>query len=588
MMIDPDRGKTDSRADELTYKKTMHSFFMNCIDTLPESLRGLPLTADLAILNDGTLITFETNPGGNGYMVHHDEGLAGPHNDAIKKYVEKVSVDSLESPIHRGMTLEDQIIYLDTMMKSWNVSYEVHSPRYHTILPDRILSSQIAITDIKTDRFNKKAQMLAPKVAPVEIKDIAVEKGLKYVYNNLHKLATPRTALDLCHAIVTFLYTRKTMKPSSYEIVLNIKKELQEKYQKVMMEKFLKTLNQMKSQLPKKKKILSKSMKVKLANSVSKVVEEMGELQALDIEHSEIRKVVNEFFGILYEQDLSDWNTLFFKGFDVLGVKKFDALLKKFNSKSKGSKKKTIIKLTNICTAISDLFGTIKSLDRTGFVIPGFTPESFLELWTPRMRALYKVFLFDDAQLRNDKDKKEAFLQLAYAVTHLIYAVCDFSLFRLPKEPYLPEYEFLIQAARISASIGENDINGEIIDCLLLMGGAGNDTAIESKIQENQFFLVLNQASNGAWKNFGKADVHAIHTAITGLVDHEYALEGPKEFGKSVSFEEWKDKMNSLGLNLNGYDYFYKRPKHRNFDKIKKMVKKSFATRGLIQYFHDE
>jgi hypothetical protein len=587
IMEDSNRGGGDSDQVVRRDRKTIHKFFMNCIDSLPETLRGLPLTADPAILKDGKLITFETNPGGNGYTIHHEKTLVSPHNKAIKRYIDLVSKDSLESPIHQGMSLENQIIYLDNMMKKWNVSYQVNSPRYHTILPDRILSSQIALTTLKLERFNQKVQYLTPKVVSREVKDISIEKGLKYVLANLQIFASPKSALDLCHAISNFAYMRKTLKPSSYELILNIKKELQENYQKVMVTKFMNTLNTVK--LPKGKRILSQTMKKKVANAAIKIIEEMGELQILDIEHSEIRKKMNEFFTILYYQDMSDWNTLFFKGFDVLGVKKFDLLVKKLNGKylSKSEKRNTIIRLTKYCKSISDLFGLVPSIDRTGYKIPGFSSEGFLKMWTPRIRQLYKLFLFDDESIKGEKIKKEAFLQLAYAVTHLIFACDDYSLLKLSKEQYLPEYEYLKETARISSLIGENDINGEVIDCLLLLG-ANNDTSMESTIQENQFFLVLKQSDTGAWRNFGKPDIHAINTAVTGLVDHEYALEGPKEFGKVLSFDDWKEKLNMLGLNLNHQDYFFKRPKHPNYEKFKKIVKKSFAKRGLIEFFNDE
>jgi len=206
-----------------------------------------------------------------------------------------------------------------------------------------------------------------------------------------------------------------------------------------------------------------------------------------------------------------------------------------------------------------DAMGATHSMARTGYKIPGITIELFMKTWTPEIRKTYDIFIdHSDISNLNKKDLHvEAYISLTYIVTHILYTFCDFSLFRLKKEPYEAEYDFLIKAAKVTQQVGDNDIGGEIVDCLILMGGESDPQVLEL-IHETQYFLYNTQTRDGAWKMDGKIHIHAIHTAVTGLIDHTYATEGPKDYLELVSFQTFKERLNSDGLMMKKYDYFDK------------------------------
>jgi hypothetical protein len=69
---DEDWQDIDSKQKIFDFKEDMHHFFMQCVNTIPTSLRGIPLSADITLLKNDSYVTIETNPGGNGWNVNND------------------------------------------------------------------------------------------------------------------------------------------------------------------------------------------------------------------------------------------------------------------------------------------------------------------------------------------------------------------------------------------------------------------------------------------------------------------------------------------------------------------------------------
>eukprot|EP01080_Neovahlkampfia_damariscottae_P001158 gene1158-10672_t len=577
-------GGDDDESENMDkyYTKSIHSFFTKCINSLPESLKGIPLTADPAMLKDGSHVTLETNPGGNGWFIHNSEDIALEHNKVLKKYIEMNKIDSNESPIlHTGMKLEDQILFISSLLKKWNVSLSVYAKKFDYLLPDRIIDSEQFLTVIKKERLNYSGpKILAPKFVSKQVKELSVKKAFNYILNNMDNLIN---STDFINSIENFSIMKKSITSSTFSIIEEIIKKFKMKFESQIIENHLKKMRKFELLLPLNYKLNSK-MITKLSTFIFSTIKEIKNYQILDIEHQELRITLHRFFDILLNQNLKNWNTILFKNFDILGISRFNMFVELL--KNKNTKKEALEKINPILSKLTDIFDVLNSLDRTGFKFPGISTESVLKIWTPQIRKLYSFF---NEKLMKDDDEiyQDSFMNLVDVVTRIIYTSSDYSLFKLLPGQFNEEIKFLKEATKLSSLIEEeSDIEGEIINCLMLLDGE-SDKEISKIIQENQFSFVRKQFKGGYWKLDEKINMNSIRRAVDILIDHEYAIEGPKKFGKLVSYEDYKKRLNGDGLMLNDYDFYINKPKHPNYDEVKNIVQRTFRMYSLERFFED-
>lgn len=283
----------------------------------------------------------------------------------------------------------------------------------------------------------------------------------------------------------------------------------------------------------------------------------MNELNAFNIPHPEYLRKFQQHWDFLLIQDMSNWNKILFHGFDMTNVKHFRMLVNEFLENPKN--KTNIVNLAKISGIVQVFAGHWQALERNGYVFPGFSSELFLKIWIPEHRKIYeKIYEFSDKEFQ-ENHVKELFECLSYAVTHFLLNICDYNIFGIYKENYLPELSYLKKAIRISQLVENYDINGEIIDCILSMEKP--DNYLLEQIDKNHEFLLENQFKSGAWAQTsdGSPCVHAIHTAISSLLDHSHLIIGSKKFGQHASYKKFKKVTKESGLFLSLPEKFGKR-----------------------------
>jgi len=111
-----------------------------------------------------------------------------------------------------------------------------------------------------------------------------------------------------------------------------------------------------------------------------------------------------------------------------------------------------------------------------------------------------------------------------YAVTHVIYALNDYSRYRLRPEWLPREFEFLKANLAENISARDAETMGEFLDTLKSFGLTFHDPLIRTGTE----FVLSSQNPDGSWGDTGDEDIynryHPTWTAIDGLRD--YAWKG--------------------------------------------------------------
>jgi len=146
--------------------------------------------------------------------------------------------------------------------------------------------------------------------------------------------------------------------------------------------------------------------------------------------------------------------------------------------------------------------------------------------WVPKMRPYPRA---DDKNFRNSHDA-------AYAITHIVYTLNDYTLYRLKPEWLPEEYQYL--RANLKANIQENDPEtlGEFMDTLRSFGVDETDPDMRTGVE----FLLSHQNPDGSWGNVKEGDsyvrYHTTWTAMNGVMQYQWR-------GEKVLFPEGLRRM---------------------------------------------
>jgi hypothetical protein len=118
---------------------------------------------------------------------------------------------------------------------------------------------------------------------------------------------------------------------------------------------------------------------------------------------------------------------------------------------------------------------------------------------------------------------------VAYAVTHVVYTLCDYGRYGLSAS-WLPwEYAFLRSHVDVALSIDDPDVVGELTDSLRAFGVGDRDPQVQQAFE----YLLSTQNADGSW---GVWDADSVYT---GFHATWAAIDGLREFcrdGERVSF----------------------------------------------------
>ena len=125
-----------------------------------------------------------------------------------------------------------------------------------------------------------------------------------------------------------------------------------------------------------------------------------------------------------------------------------------------------------------------------------------------------------------DGGKNPEWEKAVYAITHLIYTLNDYSVYRL-RPRWLPaEFHFLEANLRENIATRDSETMGEFLDTLKSFGLPAGDPLIRTGAD----FLLANQNADGSWGDLRETDVynryHPTWTAVDGLRDYNWSGEG--------------------------------------------------------------
>ena len=142
--------------------------------------------------------------------------------------------------------------------------------------------------------------------------------------------------------------------------------------------------------------------------------------------------------------------------------------------------------------------------------------------WIPKMRPYPRV---DEKDFQNNHDE-------AYAITHIVYTLNDYTMYKLRPEWLPREYEYLKANFKRNISGNDPETLGEFMDTLRAFGMDESDPLMQSGVE----FILSRQNPDGSWGEINEADnyirYHTTWTAINGVM--QYAWRG----GEGTIFPE--------------------------------------------------
>jgi hypothetical protein len=148
--------------------------------------------------------------------------------------------------------------------------------------------------------------------------------------------------------------------------------------------------------------------------------------------------------------------------------------------------------------------------------IPLGAPYASVIKWLPLMRP-YRGY---------EGGRNREFYEQIYAVTHIVYTLNDYSVYRLSPKWLPQEYEFLKTSLAQMIKMNDAETTGEIMDSLRAFGL----TSRHPLIREGTDYLLTEQNEDGSWGDLETEDIyqryHPTWTAIDGL--REYRWRGEK------------------------------------------------------------
>jgi hypothetical protein len=142
-------------------------------------------------------------------------------------------------------------------------------------------------------------------------------------------------------------------------------------------------------------------------------------------------------------------------------------------------------------------------------------PYASVLKWLPLMRPF---------QSHDDEDDAE-FYEKIYAVTHVVYTLNDYSLYKLSPRWLPEEYEYLKTSLAKAIETDDPETLGEVMDSLRSFGM----TSKHPLIRDGMEYLMAQQNEDGSWGNLDTEDIyqryHPTWTAMDGLREYRWRGE---------------------------------------------------------------
>ena len=141
--------------------------------------------------------------------------------------------------------------------------------------------------------------------------------------------------------------------------------------------------------------------------------------------------------------------------------------------------------------------------------------------WLPRLRP-YRGY---------EGGRNKEFRSISYLVSHVIYTLSCYCLYRVKKDWLPAEYEFLADNVLVNIETDDVELIGEFLDTLRVFGMTMQDPRLRAGTE----FLLKRQNGDGSWGDVTAQDIYARYhptwSAVCGLMDFNWQ-------GEKVTSEE--------------------------------------------------
>jgi hypothetical protein len=531
-MTNDDHSDMDDKEDHEYYQTRVNREFTKCIHSMPERLRGTPLTADIALLKDLKTVTIlETNPGGNGYLYHHDSDLLKQHNTFLKKYHE-LYVN--EPKVQTGLNGVEQMKFVDRLFESWNFTTNKYDNRYK-YLSDRIMDLEhILLTTVNEERLNSGSfavpvEFISTGERYATIRDVMEhldkEKGIKsYPLNEigrfLARISLTKESFSYNKELENILLEFRKSESSLIEAVSRRMHNLVQNHD-------LKSLDD-----------------GVFVSVVKDVLEQIPHIHRLAVLNAggikETLFWLDSVFVEIARRNHIEWSAVAFPAFN-------ETQRVVLNAKSSGF----VIKSPMVLKEFSQSLLSFRALNRLGYEIPQFDITSVVKRWRPDLQNLFGIFEMNDLS----QSVHPLFISLVESVTTIVNVFSDQSLMFLDRSAYLEEYRFLVRALHHGAQMKDGNLLGAAIDALMVLS-VDEDEEMNGRISTAREILIKLVSEDSVWKIAGKKSLYATTNAILGLVEHSYLtrLNTTLGYAEMTPLASYRERLGRIG--------FFKLDKH--------------------------
>jgi hypothetical protein len=424
-----------------------------------------------------------------------------------------------------GLSDVEQIDFLRDKLKQWNVSYEIHGNHF-TELPDRLLDSITTLRPIRFERLNFKGPR--PK-AICHIsnarKFAAIAKGIHF-WKKKFKSGTSQDCEDILHHM--YYLNLKSNDIISNDLASSVTSEIKSKYTKKILEIFVDPLKRFNLKIKKDGRIDPKIYK-KLASLILTAINQIDMLNSVGIEHEEFKGLTKKYYKAFTETGAS------FIDFDR-SFRKFKRMMVTVLLNSKNLKKNDLTKYLECFEELFEMLSKTKAAERNGFQIK-IKFHTIVQNYLPELRKLYPYLI--NGEIREQK----VYESIIHAALFIVYRQSD-SIYSLPRENFLPEFQLFTFALKKSIKKEEINYVGDIIHGLRILGVNETELDLFKDISEAQCLIYGNQdAKRGSWNG----DYNILVPAVRAFKEHPL-IESDFLVGEFSSNQDYYKILEDEGL----------------------------------------
>lgn len=151
---------------------------------------------------------------------------------------------------------------------------------------------------------------------------------------------------------------------------------------------------------------------------------------------------------------------------------------------------------------------------------------------------------------RADDRKSDEFYDTVYAITHVVYTLNDYSIYKLDRRLLPQEFKFLRDNMVAAIEQKDSDMLGEFMDTLRAFGLVTEDPLMRKGME----YFLAHQNRDGSWGNTRERDIylryHPTWNAVAALSEYAWRGEGLSHPELKPLLEQWAAEGSAIGERL--------------------------------------